>query len=240
MGNISAKSNDAKDTSGLDDYACLDIQNYAIFNDSFVLEKYPTLPEYEGTELIEKSEEKIEIKSANPKLKRLLEIFGKNAGDAPPLEDFKDLLSAAESSEVDFMNMMRMRSRLLQRIQIAYKQQLDVVAKATNSHKEDLFLTPNDNGGSGFNDANALLTATSIRMSLSIMACLGPQNPTLFREFALSLADLLLRSPPLAFSQILSGSPQAESVRAIVEHCVLVISQSSGGMQMHIVDIPTY
>ena len=88
-------------------------------------------------------------------------------------------------------------------------------------------------------------------MSLAIMACLGPQSafsfhsfyslyspllscftyldPALFREFSESLIDLLVRSPPLALSQILAGSPQGESVRAIINHTVSVITLSTKG-----------
>ena len=56
MGNIvGLKENVAKDATGLDDFACLEIQNSAVFNDAFVAEVYNSLPKYEGTELSEAS-----------------------------------------------------------------------------------------------------------------------------------------------------------------------------------------
>ncbi len=59
-------------------------------------------------------------------------------------------------------------------------------------------------------------------------------DPALFREFSESLMDLLSRSPPLAFSQVVAGSPQGESVQAIINHANTVVSQSSGGRVLHL------
>jgi hypothetical protein len=59
---------------------------------------------------------------------------------------------------------------------------------------------------------------------------LSPTDPTLFREFSNSLTDLLARSSPMAFAKIRSGSPQGESVRAIISHANQIIATSAGGM----------
>ena len=50
MGN-SASSKESAKKEGLDDFSCLEIQNSAIFNDTYVAEIFEQLPEYEGTEL---------------------------------------------------------------------------------------------------------------------------------------------------------------------------------------------
>jgi hypothetical protein len=52
MGN-SASSKESSKKEGLDDFSCLEIQNSAIFNDTYVAEIFEQLPEFEGTELEE-------------------------------------------------------------------------------------------------------------------------------------------------------------------------------------------
>ena len=77
-----------------------------------------------------------------------------------------------------------------------------------------------DSSGSGplgAGDADALLTATSVRMSLAIMKCLGPAHPELFGSVAETLIALFQRSSPLAFSNVSPNSPQGETIRAIIQ-----------------------
>jgi hypothetical protein len=55
MGNaISGDSSSSGHAALLDDNACLDIQNSAIFNDAYVAEVFEGLPVYPGTEINKK------------------------------------------------------------------------------------------------------------------------------------------------------------------------------------------
>lgn len=57
MGNaISGDSSSSGSVSSLDDNACLEIQNSAIFNDAFVAEVFEGLPAYPGTDIKTKKE----------------------------------------------------------------------------------------------------------------------------------------------------------------------------------------
>lgn len=234
MGNTSSSAVDGKDSSGLDDLQCLEIPNSAIFNDNYASEIYDSLPNYEGT-VLDAAADDASGSGHSTKMKRLLEIFGKPPSGAPSVEDFPDL-RVRESDELngDFVNMVKVRTRLLQRIHYAYSRRFNMTKLSkTSSSSSEKFLRSMHKGGAGFDNADALLTATSIKMSLSIMACLGPQNPELFKQFSASLQDLLSRCPPLALSKVLSGSPQGESVRAIVDYAGNVVSQSNGEDRAH-------
>jgi hypothetical protein len=65
-----------------------------------------------------------------------------------------------------------MRSRLLQRIHLAMLRGAN--AKKSNDSSEESFVGVNDTDK--YEDADGLLTATSIRMSLAIMQCLAPAS----------------------------------------------------------------
>ena len=236
MGNSAVKEEyEAQElSSGLDDAACLELQSSSIFNDAFAAELFGQLPEYEGTELDDYDVDSLKDITSSAKMKRLMQIFGKAANTAPLVAEFDDLRVSREKDNADYFNMINMRTRLLQRVYHAYSRMLKTMnSKSMHNSTGDQYLRPMVKVGADFNSADALLTATSIKMSLSIMACLGPQNPSLFREFAESFLDLLCRSPALALSKVLNGSPQEESVKAIIDHTEKVIMQSTGSDRAH-------
>lgn len=69
-----------------------------------------------------------------------------------------------------------MRSRLLQRIHLAMLR--GAGAKGTSALTEESFVCLNETDK--YEDADGLLTATSIRMSLAIMQCLAPSSISVF------------------------------------------------------------
>jgi hypothetical protein len=237
MGNTSSEPSEGQG-QGLDDLSCLEIKNSAIFNDAYASEMYASLPEYEGTETEDAPEEEdSQVTGHSVKMNRLMQVFGKPATSAPSVDDFADLKvsgQGATTAQSDFLNMVKVRARLMQRIHIAYSRRLSMSKGAGSAgSSEEKFLRLTRAGGVSFQSADALLTAASIKMSLSVMACLGPQHPGLFKDFADALMDLLSRSPSLALSQVLSDSPQGESVRAIVGHTGAVAARSEGPDRAH-------
>jgi len=79
-------------------------------------------------------------------------------------------------------------------------------------------------------DPNALLTASSVRMSLAMVKTLGPMMPDLYRVVAEALMDLFRRSSDFALSNVEVGSLQAETVRAIMEYAEEMTVNRQGGM----------
>lgn len=69
-----------------------------------------------------------------------------------------------------------MRSRLLQRIHLAMLRGSN--AKRSTDSSEESFVGVNETDK--YEDADGLLTATSIRMSLAIMQCLAPTSSFFF------------------------------------------------------------
>jgi hypothetical protein len=83
----------------------------------------------------------------------------------------------------------KMRSRLLQRIHLAYLRQVQEARASTSSEESGsnhlLTSTSTSEGGKdgrSCQDASgdAILTATSIRMSLAILQCLGPASECIY------------------------------------------------------------
>lgn len=71
---------------------------------------------------------------------------------------------------------LKMRTRLLQHMHQAYSRQLDKSKPAGQSSAQSNSFLESQSKSSDFENADALLTAASIQMSLTIMACLGPQS----------------------------------------------------------------
>ena len=82
-----------------------------------------------------------------------------------------------------------MRSRLLQRIHLAYLRQvqaayvdassneIDTNSSGSSGNSSQVLRVTGGSGGQAQNESgDAILTATSIRMSLAILQCLGPAS----------------------------------------------------------------
>lgn len=159
MGNTASGDDDGKDTSGLDDLSCLEIQNSAIFNDAYASELYASLPEYEGTEIEDAAEETGgQSKDRHSKMTRLLEVFGKSVSSVPCVSDFQELCVGAEPAHAEFMRMVKVRSRLLQRIHVAYSRKFNTSKASKTGGVEERFLRSSRKGGAGFDNPDALLT----------------------------------------------------------------------------------
>lgn len=78
-------------------------------------------------------------------------------------------------------------------------------------------------------DADAILTASSVRMSLVIMRSLRGSNPELFRAVCETLIDLLQKSSKLALSHVKANSPQAETLNSITQFAREVVTTATGG-----------
>lgn len=83
-------------------------------------------------------------------------------------------------------------------------------------------------------DADAILTASSVRMSLVIMRSLRQSNPELFRAMCETLIDLLQKSSKLALSGVKENSPQAETLNSITQFAREVVTEASGGNAIHV------
>ena len=79
-----------------------------------------------------------------------------------------------------FAKSNKMRSRLLQRIHLAMLRGAN--SNNTTNSTDESFVSVLE--GDKFDDADGLLTATSIRMSLAIMQCLAPSSK--FFDYLLS------------------------------------------------------
>jgi len=209
-----------------EDLKWLSVQNDAIFNDAYVAEVFENLPIFEGTQLPEEVDEKTASQNFTPKMmriKRLVQLFSAQKDGVTSVENFENLSSLDELEKSAFAKSNKMRARLLQRIHLAMLRSASAQSSSTSNDESFIGIVDNDS----FEDADGLLTATSIRMSLAIMQCLAPSNPPLFTAMSSSIMDLLARSSALALSTIESSSPQAESLKAIIDFAQTTASQNN-------------
>ncbi len=105
----------------------------------------------------------------------MAEIFCSREEGVASIEDFKGLSCVEEVENSTFVAENKRRSRLLQRIHLAYQRETFGINSSSNDVKKENFL-PTGDIKNNFEDADGLMTATSIRMSLAIMKCLGPTS----------------------------------------------------------------
>jgi hypothetical protein len=88
---------------------------------------------------------------------------------------FQRLSCAKEIETSSFTVTNKKRSRLLNRIHLAYQRQVLQSSSQSDILKES-YLHGIEATKNEFEDSNGLMIATSIRMSLSIIKCLGPAS----------------------------------------------------------------
>eukprot|EP01041_Mallomonas_annulata_P000210 gene210-379_t len=229
MGNVleTPKSGDVHH----DDSSWLGTHHSAIFNEAYVASVYEDLPKFEDTE-VDKNDTEVTNSAITEvvKIVRLMEIFSKSSGGVSCAEDFQ-ILNNEELEKSPFSIINRMRARLLQRIHLAILREAEFAQEFDVSHNENFLKISEEL--KNFEDANALLTASSVRMVIAFVKCLGPANPELFRSMSETLLDLLTRSSCLALSKVEPGSPQAETVQAIMSYAEDMATTCSGEDRAH-------
>ena len=188
-------------------------------------------------------QEKRDTSISRIKYSRLLEIFSQSISDLRSEESdvsayhllilhpslfnqFQSKLTLDDLlSRWTFVAINKKRSRLLLRVHLA------LLREALNSQQADnaLNYVTLSEAKQSDQDPNALLTASSVRMSLAMVKTLGPSMPDLYRVVAEAQMDLFRRSSDLALSNVEVGSLQAETVRAIMEYAEEMTVNRKGG-----------
>lgn len=207
------------------DLRWLGVQNSSLFNSSFLAENYEELPDYDGTEIPEGSPDLIEkFDPESAALKRLQELFTSHKKSATTIEDFESLNASYTLEHSQLGKQSKMRARLLQRIHLA------LLREEHRGQKSDPQLESflHEDAELTVEDADAILTASSVRMSLVIMRSLRGSNPELFRAVCETLIDLLQKSSKLALSHVKANSPQAETLNSITQFAREVVTTATG------------
>ena len=214
-----------------EDFQFLGIQNESLFNSKYLAAIVHKLPNYPGTEICLGPEEKSGV-AEDEALIRLQEIISdsKNELIATTVDGYKNLALVAEifqnseSARTDTM-----RTRLLYRIHHAVQREIQRT-KAQLWDKCNITL-PIDQYANNISsqessqqsDPLAMITATSIRMSLSILKSVESTNTDLFRSCSESLMDIykhvsISDQRTLSASMCDRNSLQYKTMQSVVEY----------------------
>eukprot|EP01041_Mallomonas_annulata_P001367 gene1367-2639_t len=214
MGNVL----DVTVAAGDEDIKWLNVPNSNIFNDSYINGEYENLPKFDGTDVSINTQgddpTRDGTNASKIKLERLLEIFSNMKSEARKhnIECYSNLDEML--SKWNFTSSNKMRARLLLRIHLALLREAE--SKQRSDDSENCLSIASSSHA--VDDPNALLTASSVRMSLAMVKSLGPLKPELYRVVAEAMMDLFRRSSDMALSKVEEGSLQADTVKGIMEY----------------------
>eukprot|EP00968_Pinguiococcus_pyrenoidosus_P008522 scaffold613_cov243-Pinguiococcus_pyrenoidosus.AAC.39 len=226
MGNVLAQESTlpAEEDAVDADRSFLLLSPSTIFNDAYLMEIFDKLPAFEGTiiddetESAEAEEKMASRMSSLDALRQLQYALRDQAPNASVSVEAFPALSYDEKrgATVDdgYHKLMKMRSRLLQRVHLAmlrdFKRGRD--ANGTGPDTSNYMRTPPLK-----EDMSITMTAFAVRMSVITMRAVSQSNPALATEMCRNLMELLDRVDATVLQRVAPGSVAEDMMRCIID-----------------------
>jgi hypothetical protein len=222
MGNVLEMPATGRDIAEDSRYSA--ITNTDVFSLSYIENCYRSLPAYDGTDVnigcIDRDER------VNDFILCLQDLFKISSEQIPTsVVGYKLLGKSLDLPEKQlFETRLKMRSRMILRVHCALVREMQLVLSEnilTAIERPDLQCICADS-------TEAILTAMSISMTISLMQVTGGTNVAVFRTCCESLLEVLKRASSVSLSSVLPGSVQDHTLRSITMFAEDIANKSKG------------